>query len=130
MASTGFSSSRRKAMTRTSRTTTDSRELPQVSFLSRQNIFCHDKIMFVATNVLSQQTSKLVATNVLLQQNYVCRDTNMFVTTKTSVLLSRQTTWFVATDTCVCSDKHFVATKMILAAAPANDKQQHDCGLQ
>ena len=42
--------------------------------------------------------------------------------------LSRQKTCFVATDTClpretrVCRDKTFVATKMILVTAPANDR--------
>ena len=59
------------------------RELPQVSFLSRQK-FCRDKIMFVATNI--------------------CRDKNIFCHNKhdfvaTSVLLSRQA-YFVATNTC------------------------------
>ena len=44
------------------------RELPQVSFLSRQK-FCLDKHMFVATKVLSRQTR-------------VCRDKSKLVATK------------------------------------------------
>ena len=64
--------------------------------------FCHDKNMFVMTKVL-------------LQQAYFCRDK--------SCVLSRQTR--------VCCDKHvfvvtklllFVTTKIILVAAPANDR--------
>ena len=46
----------------------------------------------------------------------------------TSIFLSRQKMCFVVTNTClsqqtcVCHDKTFVATKMILVAVPANDK--------
>ena len=84
------------------------RELPQVSFLSRQ--------IFVATNrYLSRQKflkaksffrdkSTLVATKVRLsRQKYVCRD-------KT----------FVATN--ISREKTVVATKMILVTALVNDR--------
>ena len=80
------------------------RELPQVSFLSRQTYFCCDKrhnSSFVVTK------SMLVATNTLI-----------FVAA--SILLSRQKTCFVGTNTCLsrlCRDN----SKMVLAAAPAND---------
>ena len=60
--------------------------------------------------VATKRKSKLVATN-----NFVA--TNMFVAT--SILLSRQKTCFVAS---VCRVKSFVATKIILVAAPANEK--------
>ena len=63
------------------------RELPQVSFLSRQTRVCRDK-------------SKLLLTKIF------CCDKYHFVAT--SKLLSRQ-------------KMGFVATKMILVAAPASD---------
>ena len=63
--------------------------------------FCRDKRVFFATSIfLSRKKtcfinkSKLVATKVLSRQNYVCRD------------------------------KTFVATKIILVAAPAMDKRE------
>ena len=69
--------------------------------VSRQNKyllgqrFCHNKIMFVVTKVLSRQA-------------YFCCD-------KRCVL-----SW----QTCVCHDKTFVTTKMILVAAPTSDRSQ------
>ena len=66
-------------------------ELPQVSFLSRQK-------------------------RLLWRQNYVCCDKS-FVTT--NIILSRQAYFFSRQKTCFV--KSFVATKMILVAAPAND---------
>ena len=81
--------------------------------LPRQN-FCRKK------NSLSRQ-SMLVATERLSRQT-------RFVAA--SMILSRQTTRFVATNKClsrqirVCRNKTFVATKMILVAAPANNKAQ------
>ena len=87
--------------------------------LLRQNVFhdrhdiCRDKDNFVATK-----------TRLLLRQKYACRDKQSFLSA--SILLSRQQTCFVATNTLlrqtrVCRNKTFVATKMILAAAPVND---------
>ena len=94
--------------------------------------FCRDKSFvmtntsFVATNVLLRQTS------LLSRQEYFCRDKSMLVETK---LLPQQTDIcgnkrFIATNmivsrqkTCFFREKHvFVATKMRLVAAPANDK--------
>ena len=96
--------------------------------------------MLVATKRFSRQT--FVATKItrlLMRQKYsvfafvatktFCHDKHNFVATKSflsaSILLSRQRTCFVATNTSrqtrVCRNKTFVATKMILAAAPVND---------
>ena len=61
-------------------------------------------------------TSIFVATNTcLLRQNtsFACRDKTMLVVTK--LFLSRQNY--------VCRDRSFVATKMILVAAPASGNQ-------
>ena len=114
------------------------RELPQVCFvstkvLSRQNAssvvtkvcrtrqnFCRDKIMFVAICVLS---------------THICCDKHVFVATKASMSqtkrLPRQT-HFCCDKTLVATGLHlsrqntgFVATKMILVAAPANDTPGH-----
>ena len=81
-------------------------------YLSQQTSFCHDKFYrdkhtFVTTNTsLSQQNTPFVMTQVCLSPQHFCLHKNMFVVTK----------YF-------CHDKHtFVATKMILAAAPANEK--------
>ena len=65
-----------------------------------------------------------------------CRD-KRFVATKlclsfvsTSILLSRQNMCFITTNACLlqqthfCYDKMCVTTKMILVAAPTNDRQR------
>ena len=96
--------------------------------LSRQKV-CHGKYVATEhvfrflcrdrTRLLSRQnyaSTVFIATKVCLsRQNYVCRDK----------LLSRQKTCFVVTNT-FCRDKHktFVASKMILMAAPANDSKR------
>ena len=113
------------------------RELPQVPFLSwqtrvlsRQNtsfvatkhVFCRDKSMLAATKVLSRQKfcrGKHPARILLLRQKTSSKDVIQ------RRLLSRQTR--VCCDKRrrlsreMCRDKSFVATKMILMAAPAND---------
>ena len=61
--------------------------------------------MLVATNIFCRDKHDFVATKVLSQLAYFCRDKRR--------VLSRQTR--------VCSDKTFVATKIILVAAPANN---------
>ena len=72
--------------------------------LSRQNV-CGNKIMFVATKYLSQQT------HVCCNKGFV----------STNILLSRQKTCFVTRNTCLsrqknaCCDKTFVATKLCLS---------------
>ena len=76
-----------------------------VLLLSRETRVCGDKIMLVATNIC------------------VFRDKHKsFVAT--SIFLSPQKTCLVATNTCSWRQVYFctfVATKMILVAAPAND---------
>ena len=91
--------------------------------LSRQAYLCRDKITFVAKSLLlSQQIRVLLRqTHLLFPQKYACRDKSFIAA---SILLSRQKTGFVATKDEFRRDKHvFVATKMILVAAPANDKK-------
>ena len=99
------------------------RELPQVSFLSRQKYACRDKTFRATNTCLSRRI--FVSTKVLSRQNTFCRDKLNFVSTKLS---SRKHT-FDATKDVFCRDKHvcdktFVAAKMILAAAHANDSWQ------
>ena len=69
------------------------------TILSRQKYACYDKCF--------------IATNTCLSRQKLCCNNKYFVAT--SILLSRQKTF--------CRDKHvFVATKMILVAAPTRDK--------
>ena len=90
--------------------------------LSQQKMFCHYKHVFVVTKVsLSPETcvcrnKYLVARKVLSRQKYVCA---------TSIHLSQQKMCFVLrqTQTRVCHDKTFVATKIVLVAATANDRK-------
>ena len=84
----------------------DWRELPQVSLLSQQkyasrdkNYVCRAKIMFVATNICPDK-HVFVTTKVLSRQAYFCRDNKK---------------------------KCFVATKIILVAAPADARTKHVC---
>ena len=71
---------------------------------SRQKYACRDKQVFVATNVLSRQ--KVLPRSS--RQAFFCRD-------KRPVLLRQARTF---------RDRTFVATKMILVAAPANDNRK------
>ena len=101
------------------------RELPQVSFLSRQKTntcllrqkyFCRDKRIFVLRNIiLSRQAyfcrDKRVCcdeTRLLSRQKYACRD-RTFVATKTC--FSRQT--FLSTNV-LSRQKYFIATNINL----------------
>ena len=77
------------------------RELPQVTFLLRQK-FCRDKDVFIVTN-MSQH-------NFVATKHVFSHDKGMLVATK---LLSQQNIFVTI--------KCFVATKIILVAAPAND---------
>ena len=104
-----------------------------------KHIFCCNKSMLVATKVcLSWQnilvmtklwsrqifvtTNNFVVTKVLSRQAYFCRYKHMFVVTKDvfrcnkTSLLSRQKYAYYS--------KTFIATKMILMAAPTNDKEE------
>ena len=112
-------------------------------FVATKHTFCHDKHVFVTTSLLSQQkcacydkifvVTNIFLTNIccdehnfvkhvfvvthishdntLLGQKYVCHDKRFVMA---SILLSRQKTCFVMTNT-------FVATKMILVTAPATN---------
>ena len=82
------------------------RELPKVSFLSRQTCVCRNRTVFCRVK------SMLVATNT-----YACRDKHNFVATK---VFSRQA-YFCRDERRVFVGLCFVATKMILVAAPATD---------
>ena len=105
------------------------RELPQESFLSRQKS-CGDKRVFVTTkHVFCRDKSMLV----LSWQNYVCRDKRRVLSRQKRVcrekkqIMSRQKFkhTFVEIKDVFCRDKHvFVATKIILVEAPANDNKQ------
>ena len=83
-------------------------------FLSRQ-LFCRDKIMFSRQNYVCRDTclpwQMFAVTIFLSRQNKKIKNRDKtFVTT--SILLSRQ-------NTC------YVATKMVLVTAPANDTPQY-----
>ena len=80
--------------------------------------------IFLATNIILQNTS-FVATEVYLSQQNGCRNKHVFVTTKirgdksfvtTSILLSRQKTCFVVTNTCLSrqTTKHLSRQKLYL----------------
>ena len=96
--------------------------------LSRQS-FCRDKHVqryayrdkaFVATNTCK---GMLIETKLLSRQTRACRDKHYFVAKR-----KEKETCFVVTNICVsrqtrvCCDKTFVATKIILVAAPANHR--------
>ena len=96
--------------------------------LLRQTHICRDKHTFVGTkDVLCCDKHVSGATKVSLSWQNFCRDKIMFVTRK---VLLRQA-YFCCNKRCVlsrqtrvCCNKAFVATKMILVAAPANDNIQ------
>ena len=88
------------------------------TFVMTKDMFCHDK--HVCCN-----KSMLIVTKLLFWQNYVWHQKHNFWGTK---LLSREA-YLCRNKRCVCRDetrvchnKTLVATKMILVAAPANDK--------
>ena len=100
------------------------RELPQVSFLLRQKFCCDkrwtyaccDKTFDVTKLCLSQQNICHDKHN-RVTTNFCCCDKHNFVTTK--VLLWHA--YFCHDKKCVCHDRSFLATKLILVAAPSND---------
>ena len=108
----------------------------KVCLSRRQKYVCHDKHIFVATNmILSLQNicrykHTFVATNIILScQNifclkYACRDKHVFVATNICLDKRFVTTKIFCRDkhNFVCRDKTFVKTKMMLVAAPANDR--------
>ena len=85
------------------------RELPQVSFLSRQS-FAAANTSFVATKVCLWRQNvfrdKIVCrdehkTRLLSRQNYAS-----IIFVATNILLSQQRTCFVVTNTCFCRNKN------------------------
>ena len=93
----------------------DWRELPQVSFLSRQRRVCRDKYVFVTTNTMGGTTTKI---RLLSRQKYACCDKSFvaiklclhsFVDTKD--VFCRDKHLFSHREVYVCRDKTFVATK-------------------
>ena len=106
-------------------------------FVATKDVFCREKSMLVATKLLSRQTtffvatntglSSFVATNILLsrQTTFFSRDKHVFVK------FGRNKYTFVPTNDVFSCDKHvfvmfvatkcFVATKVILVAAPTVD---------
>ena len=98
--------------------------------LSWQTHVCHDKNMLVMTNMF-------VVTDMCLLWQYVCRNEHNFVATSnehnfvtTNIILLQQAYFchekrhVLSWQTRVCRDKTFVATKIILVAAPANDSHR------
>ena len=73
------------------------RELPQVSFLSRQNTSKRRDRTFVATNIYRNKHN-FIATKVMSREAYFCRDKHVFLATKlsyqASTLLSEKTRLF------------------------------------
>ena len=102
----------------------DKSMLVAIKLLSWQNYVCHDKY-------LSQQMfccdKCFVVTKVLLWPSYFCHNKQPVLSWQTHVCHDKQMTCCVMTNTClsqqtcVCCNKTFVVTKMILVAAPTND---------
>ena len=115
--------------------------LPQVSFLSQENVCCDKTRLslrqtFFFWKILLWQKMSFVMTKVCLSWQNFCRDKHMFVMTnicrnKSKLCLSRQTFCHgkhtsVATEDMFCQDKTFVATKLIFVAVPTNGTKQHE----
>ena len=90
--------------------------------------FGGDKHVLVSTNMcLSRQNTSFVATKVCLsRQNSVCRYKHTLVATKDVLCRVRHVlvatkAYFCREERRVCRDRTFVATKIILVAASAND---------
>ena len=129
------------------------RELPQVSFLSRSFVATNtclspsrQNTSFVPTKVCLLRQKVLSQQNCLLRQTIfdstkrlcLCLPRQSFVATSillwlylytTQISLSRQNyvchDKYVSRQKYVCHDKTFVATKMMLVAAPANYTHPH-----
>ena len=92
--------------------------------LSSQNFcrnkhICHDKFCWESLLLLWQTRVCCNKTCLLLQLKYACCNKTFAMT---NMCLSRQT--FLLQQNYVCHDKTFVETKIILVAAPANDREQ------
>ena len=87
---------------------------PRVVSPNRTHVLLLEVMVRVASGGVVYHWRKLPQVSFLSRQTRVCRDKSMLEATK---LLSRQN---------VCHNKYlFVAIKMILVAAPANDKSCH-----
>ena len=95
------------------------------------HVFCRDKSMFVTTNMIFSRQNicryklTFVATkHIFSWQKYACGDKHVFVTTN----ICRDKRFVPTKIFCrdkhnfVCRDKTFVESKLILVAAPANDR--------
>ena len=93
--------------------------------------FCRQaatSIFFVATNVLSRQTRACRLKHVFVSTKHVfCRDKSTLVATKISWQQKDVAINVLWLQTRVCRHKTFVATKMILVAAPATDSLFSRC---
>ena len=110
-------------------------ELPQVSFLLRQN-FCRDKYVFVVTKrVFRDKTRLLSQKKVCLSRpifvktndktSLFCRNKHMFVTTK--ILLSSQQKYFVTTNVMLLQQK-FCLGKHTFVTAKFYRSKIYTCG--
>ena len=97
-------------------------------FLSRQTYACRDKDIFVATNICREKhnfvATKQAYNSMLVATKIFCCDKSFVAA---NIIVSRQKACFVPTNTCLLRQTCvcFVATKMILAAAPASDTKEH-----
>ena len=95
--------------------------------LSRQTHFCRDKT-FVAVNICRDKHNNNKLTFVT--QTRVCREKNTSFVAKKICLSRINRDTFLLRQAYFCRDKHvFVATKMILVSAPANDRHRPRCPL-
>ena len=91
--------------------------------------FCHNKTSFVTTKICLSWQNVFVATRV----TNICRNKRNFVRTNMCLLcfvMTKVLSWqayfchdkrYVLSMTCVCHNKTFVMTKIILMAAPVSD---------
>ena len=85
--------------------------------LSRQKYACRYFFLFYFFKLYKHvlylsPNNSFVATNIILSRQKFCRNKHIFVATKDLF----------------CRDKAFVATKIVLAAVPANDRTGSLCG--
>ena len=88
-------------------------------------IFYRDKSFVAANIIVSRQKACFVPTNTCLSRQKYFDCDKSFVAA--NIIVSRQKACFVPTNTCLLRQTCvcFVATKMILAAAPASDTKEH-----
>ena len=88
------------------------------TFCRDKHVFCHDKNMLVATKRLSWQT--YICRDKYVQTQNLCRDKYLLRQKKKK----KNVTNVLWRQAYICRDKSFVAIKMILVAAPVNDRNQ------